>query len=155
MKKIFKFLMLLFKIYLIILVTLIVSCTAFVCADYDQTVVATTLILEAGGEYDEGSLEAVYEVIHNRAIKKGKSYSDICLARKQFSCWNDKNIMENIEKASKHPRWNEAMKIAYSDPKTNYTKGADHYHADYVSPYWKDSMTKTIKIGRHIFYKRK
>ena len=113
------------------------------------------MILEAGGEYDEGSLEAVYEVIHNRAIKKGKSYSDICLARKQFSCWNDKNIMENIEKASKHPRWNEAMKIAYSDPKTNYTKGADHYHADYVSPYWKDSMTKTIQIGRHIFYKRK
>ena len=122
-------------------------------ADYDQTVVAATLILEAGGEYDEGSLEAVYEVIYNRAIKKSQSFSEVCLARKQFSCWNDKNIQETINKASNHPRWNEAIKIAYSDPKTNYTKGADHYHADYVNPYWAKSMVKTTTIGRHIFYK--
>ena len=62
-------------------------------------------------------------------------------------------IQETINKASNHPRWNEAMKIAYSDPKTNYTKGADHYHADYVNPYWAKSLTKTVVIGRHIFYK--
>ena len=139
-----------------IIILIILSIIGFVCfvqADYDQTIVATTLILEAGGEYDEGSLEAVYEVIYNRAIKKNQSFSEVCLARKQFSCWNGKDIYETIEKASKHPRWNEALKIAYSDPTTNYTKGADHYHADYVDPYWAKSMKKTVKIGRHIFYK--
>ena len=125
----------------------------FVQADYDQTIVAATLIMEAGGEYYEGSLEAVYEVIYNRAIKKNQSFSDICLAPKQFSCWNGKDIMSAVEKASQHPRWNEAMKIAYEDPKTNYTMGADHYHADYVRPYWADSLTRTVKIGLHIFYK--
>ena len=153
MKKIIKFFTMLLKIYLIIILTSIIGCTAFVFADYDQTIVATTLILEAGGEYDEGSLESVYEVIYNRAIKKNQSFSEVCLARKQFSCWNGKNIQETINKASNHPRWNEAMKLAAFDPKTNYTKGADHYHADYVNPYWSKSLTKTVVIGRHIFYK--
>jgi exopolysaccharide biosynthesis WecB/TagA/CpsF family protein len=30
---------------------------------------------------------------------------------------------------------------------------ATHYHADYVLPYWADSLDKTIQIGRHIFYR--
>ena len=131
----------------------IIGFVCFVQADYDQTIVAATLIMEAGGEYYEGSLEAVYEVIYNRAIEKNQSFSEVCLAPKQFSCWNGKDIMSAVEKASQHPRWNEAMKIAYEDPKTNYTMGADHYHADYVRPYWADSLTRTVKIGLHIFYK--
>jgi len=140
------------KILLIILLAML-GFVCFVQADYDQTIVAATLIMEAGGEYHEGSLDAVYEVIYNRAIKKNQSFSEVCLAPKQFSCWNGKDIMSAVEKASQHPRWNEAMKIAYEDPKTNYTMGADHYHADYVRPYWADSLTPTVKIGLHIFYK--
>ena len=141
------------KKLIIVILGLLIGFICFVQADYDQTIVATTLILEAGGEYYEGSLEAVYEVIYNRAIKRNQSFSEVCLARKQFSCWNGKNIQETINKASNHPRWNEAMKLAAFDPKTNYTKGADHYHADYVNPYWSKSLTKTVVIGRHIFYK--
>ena len=141
------------KRIIILILGILVGFVCFVQADYDQTIVAATLIMEAGGEYYEGSLEAVYEVIYNRAIKKNQSFSEICLAPKQFSCWNGKDIMSAVEKASQHPRWNEAMKIAYEDPKTNYTMGADHYHADYVRPYWADSLTRTVKIGLHIFYK--
>jgi spore germination cell wall hydrolase CwlJ-like protein len=148
------------KKLIIIILGLLIGFVCFVQADYEQTIVATTLILEAGGEYDEGSLEAVYEVIHNRAIKRDKTYEEVCLQYKQFSCWNNihspfrlDEIDKNVRKAKRHPRWAEAMKIASSESNTNYTKGADHYHADYVSPYWKDLMTKTVKIGRHIFYK--
>ncbi|MCA1653843.1 MAG: cell wall hydrolase [Sphingomonadales bacterium] len=32
---------------------------------------------------------------------------------------------------------------------------ATHYHADYVLPYWADSLDKEIQIGRHIFYRLK
>jgi len=32
---------------------------------------------------------------------------------------------------------------------------ATHYHADYVLPYWADSLDKTVQIGRHIFYRLK
>ena len=30
---------------------------------------------------------------------------------------------------------------------------ATHYHADYVLPYWADSLDKVTVIGRHIFYR--
>jgi spore germination cell wall hydrolase CwlJ-like protein len=35
---------------------------------------------------------------------------------------------------------------------TNFTKGATHYHATYVKPYWANSKTKTTQIESHIFY---
>ena len=28
-----------------------------------------------------------------------------------------------------------------------------HYHANYVLPYWADSLAKQVQIGRHIFYR--
>ena len=148
------------KKLIIIILGLLIGFVCFVQADYEKTIVATTLILEAGGEYDEGSLEAVYEVIHNRSIKRNETYKEVCLRYKQFSCWNNihtpfrvKEIDKNIRKAKSHPRWSEAYEIASNPCKTNYTKGADHYHADYVNPYWAKSLTKTVVIGRHIFYK--
>ena len=33
------------------------------------------------------------------------------------------------------------------------TKGATHYHADYVLPEWAETKTKTRVIGNHIFYR--
>ena len=30
---------------------------------------------------------------------------------------------------------------------------ATHYHADYVLPYWADSLDKSVQVGRHIFYR--
>ena len=33
------------------------------------------------------------------------------------------------------------------------TQGATHYHADYVSPAWAKTKTKTIEIEDHIFYR--
>ena len=93
---------------------------------YADDIIVATIIMEAGGEYHTGALEAVYEVIKTRAKKRNKTLAQICLQRKQFSCWNGITPKEGIEKASKHPRWNEALKLAYYKSQTNYTKGADH-----------------------------
>ena len=123
---------------------------------YADDIVVATIIMEAGGEYHVGALEAVYEVIMTRADKRKMTPAEVCLQRKQFSCWNDKAdgikaLEETIAQAKKHPRWVIAKNIL--GKQSNYTKGADHYHADYVDPYWAKSLTKTVKIGRHIFYK--
>ena len=119
-----------------------------------QDIVASTLILEAGGEYAEGAMESVHEVIYNRSIKRSRAMSEVCLRKYQFSCWNENTVEWNISKAQKHPRWHEAMKIVNTAQMTNYTKGADHYYADYIkAPYWAKSLTRTTKIGRHIFFK--
>ena len=121
------------------LLTLILA-TCSVSAYTDEDIIASTLILEAGGEYAEGSMEAVYEVICNRAYKRNLTRSEVCLQRKQFSCWNSGKLDELVAKVN-------SRRI------TNYTNGSDHYHADYCNPYWASSMTVTTKIGRHIFYK--
>ena len=123
---------------------------------YANDIVVATIIMEAGGEYYIGSLEAIYEVIMTRAKKRNMTPAEVCLQRKQFSCWNDKAdglkaLEDTIAKVKKHPRWRIAQNILGKE--TNYTKGADHYHADYVNPYWAKSMEKTVVIGRHIFYK--
>lgn len=52
--------------------------------------------------------------------------------------------------------WNRSRKIAQEAlaGKVFAPVGhATHYHADYVVPYWADSLDKTVQIGRHIFYR--
>jgi spore germination cell wall hydrolase CwlJ-like protein len=112
-------------------------------------VVAATLIMEAGGEGRQG-MEAVREVIANRA--KNKSEIIVCLAPKQFSCWNGIAVGTGIDKARKHPRWELALKIAKAAP-TNHTKGSTHYHTTKVSPSWAKKLAQTVKIKNHIFYR--
>jgi len=36
---------------------------------------------------------------------------------------------------------------------SDITEGATHYHADFVYPYWADSLNRTTTIDNHIFYK--
>ena len=35
----------------------------------------------------------------------------------------------------------------------DYSRGATHYHADYVRPYWTRAKTQTAQIGRHLFWR--
>ena len=139
-----------------VIIYLVILLIAFRCVSQGQPthmdIVASTLILEAGGEYHEGSMQAVHEVIVNRSHQRKLASWEVCLQRKQFSCWNSGKINKLVAKAKRHPRWREAMAIIQS-PLTNYAKGADHYHADYCDPYWNKHMKVTAKIGRHIFYK--
>jgi spore germination cell wall hydrolase CwlJ-like protein len=138
-----------------VILYIVIMLTAFVVVGKGQTpsdIVAATLILEAGGEYASGSMEAVHEVIVNRSAKRSISAAQVCLQPYQVSCWNSGNLATKLATAQRHPRWVEACTIVASEP-TNLTRGADHYHADYCDPYWNKSMTVTIVIGRHIFYR--
>lgn len=134
---------------------IVIMLVAFVYVTDAQTptdIVAATLILESGGEYSTGAMQAVNEVIVNRSIKRRITGAEVCLQPYQFSCWNTGTLASKLAIAMRHSRWTEACVIATSRP-TNYTKGADHYHADYCNPYWAKHMTVTVVIGRHIFYK--
>ena len=52
-----------------------------------MNVVARTLYMEARGEGTDG-LNMVMTVIWNRAGGDAANFADVCLAKKQFSCWN-------------------------------------------------------------------
>jgi spore germination cell wall hydrolase CwlJ-like protein len=121
-------------------------------AQTQSEIVTATIVLEAGGEYSEGAMHAVHEVIVNRSAKRQLTLAEVCLQPFQFSCWNGAEVADQIIKAKRHPRWREAFAITLQ-PVTRYTGGADHYHADYCNPYWNKYMKVTAKIGRHIFYK--
>jgi hypothetical protein len=114
-------------------------------------VAVATLILEAVGEGYE-AMVAVGEVIRNRAAESGKKYGEVCLMPRQFSGWND--AARAREFLSRHRAYYETAFRAWLDSSSsNLTRGATHYHADYVHPYWADSMHCSAKIGRHIFYR--
>ncbi len=54
--------------------------------------------------------------------------------------------------------WKQAQKVATAAlaGKVYAPVGhATHYHADYVLPYWAESLDKSVQIGRHIFYRLK
>lgn len=138
---------------IIVAIALLICSTGYSAIERgNPEVVAATLILEAGGEKDPRAMAAVSEVIFNRAKAKKKTAEQICLARLQFSCWNDRSVSSGISKAKKHSKWDEAYKIATASP-TSFTGGADHYHTIKVSPSWSRKLTKTVIIGNHIFYR--
>ena len=130
----------------------------------DAYCLAANIYFEAAVESHEGR-KAVASTTLNRVISK-KYPNNICdvvtqsklVAGKglicQFSwhCDGKKDIPYNGK------AWKEAIKMAYDyiegRGKDN-TGGALWYHADYVNPWWNTHYQKTVKIGKHIFYKTK
>ena len=63
-------------------------------------IIALTLMAEARGETSEGR-RAVASVIWHRAHERNQTWEDVCLAPKQFSCWNDRGPTEELAEAWK------------------------------------------------------
>jgi len=129
--------------------------------DQDLTVMAKTLYGEARGEGQAG-LEAVAWVILNRSKRRNKSVSDICLAPKQFSCWNesDPNAKKleslRIENDPENPAYLRCIATAagvLAGDIQDRTSGSDHYHTSDISPSWARDMDLRGIIGHHKFYR--
>jgi hypothetical protein len=138
---------------------------------YNQKIVVTTLLYEAGGETSEGDplakegMIAVAKVLKNRADTDFNGYGTTmakqAIAKSpkaihyQFSCWNN-----GIENAFKKERPHTGMKMAIYimnniDSLSDNTGGAHYYYAG-DKPYWakerKDTTwVATTKIGNHNF----
>ena len=135
---------------------LVCSASAATVSICQNEVIAATLVLEAGGESNDNGMVAVYEVIRNRAKLGNKTQMEVCLARKQFSCWNGvTDVAKVIAKAKRHKKWNDAVFVVNHAYKTDWTKGATSYHSNKMSvfPSWAKKMTCVGSIGNHIFYK--
>ena len=122
-----------------------------------EDLIAATLVLEGRGEGVKG-MQAIFEVIMNRASTDRKSPSQIVLAPKQFACFsNIKNINQYVQKVkTQHAKSFEIAKQIVMSRPTNYTKGARWYHTTAINPSWGKELikrgAKTITIGNHIFY---
>jgi Cell Wall Hydrolase len=130
-------------------------------ADHDRalTCLAQAVYYEAAGEGDDGE-RAVAQVVLNRmrhpgypasvcgVVYQGADRGSGC----QFTFACDGSLLRTPAPSL----WARARKIAEQAlaGKVFAPVGhATHYHADYVLPYWADSLDKTVQIGRHIFYR--
>jgi len=70
----------------------------------------------------------------------------------QFSWYCDGKSDDPVDSKT----WIASMQLArriLNDEWTDITEGATHYHADFVYPYWADSLNRTTTIDNHVFYK--
>lgn len=78
--------------------------------------------------------------------------------------WQDKQFSWTHDGLSDQPKqdhsWEQSKNIAQFmlsngtvDHIVDFTDGATHYHADYVSPYWNKQYLKTATVGAHLFYR--
>jgi len=114
------------------------------------TCLAENIYYEARGEPYIGKI-AVAHTTFNRAEKVG-SFCGAVHAPSQFS-WtlNTQEKPHGREwEASKH-----AAKMFVNGVRVKNLEHTDHYHANYVDPYWNVNMKRTGIIGNHIFFASK
>jgi spore germination cell wall hydrolase CwlJ-like protein len=112
-------------------------------------VVAATLVLEAGTEGRRG-MEAVREVIVNRALARQTHQFAVVSEPRQFSCWNGRRLVAGVAEARSSPAWPAAWAIIHG-PRTNHVGDATHYYAPRLaSPAWAAGRPART-IGRHAF----
>ena len=124
------------------------------------TCLALNVYYEARSEPMDGQY-AVAHVVLNR-VANDAFPDDACKVVKQgyhkgrhrcqFSWYCDGKSDNPKDKMS----WVVAQVVAYNTLYGHHrdnTHGATHYHATYVSPWWRKHYDKTVAHGSHIFYK--
>ena len=118
-----------------------------------SSAVVDTVIAEAAGEGPKG-MQAVANVIKNRAEKRGLDPDSVVKQRKQFTGYEHPG--SSAKAAQRDPGIRAEAEQIVAGVMTgglpDITGGADHYHADYVRPGWAGGLKKTTKIGQHEFY---
>lgn len=111
------------------------------------------IFFEARGEPFEGKV-AVGHVVMTRVERRDASVKDIVQAPWQFS-WFNTNQRKNVafEDFGALPEcFLAAMTVLGERLEGKDFFGADHFHANYVSPKWKDDYYYVGKRGNHLFY---
>jgi N-acetylmuramoyl-L-alanine amidase len=129
--------------------------------DPDLRIIATCMVLEAGGEGPEG-MRAVLNVIRHRAKNQYSRMVPEILKPGAFSCMSSVGSSDGagfdalFVRAQNQPepftRALELIACMEQGLLTDNTGGATHYHAHYVTPYWVNEMLYLKTIGGHHFY---
>ena len=120
-----------------------------------KDIVSKTLWLESSNQSTLGK-KCVASVIYNRAKGNPKDLTKVCLAKKQFSCWN-KNKPDSI-KIKPNISYNECTSFANDMvigkfQIVNGFYGVNYYHEKKVKPKWAKTQWFVCKIGDHLFYR--
>ena len=106
---------------------------------------------EAGNQGEKGILATVFVVLNR--TKDSRFPSTPCKVISspfQFS-WRGKGKV-----VKDHKTYKEIEKLvveAVAGKHRDITRGSTHFHTTKVRPSWCNKLTKTVKIGDHVFYK--
>jgi len=119
----------------------------------EQQVLALTLLAEARGEGVRG-MEAVAMVVKQRMTNRSQTAKQVCLAPKQFSCWNGRSKSE-LEYLWRSPAAPEAIGVVrrFDELDPAVIDYADHYCTVRITPYWALDQQPVAVIGNHKFYR--
>jgi spore germination cell wall hydrolase CwlJ-like protein len=121
---------------------------------------ATAVYFEARGESLKGQ-KAVAEVILKRTRQPGRPKT-VCGvvyegSRRSTGCQFSFTCDGIADVVRDRAAWTRAKRAARAVLRTGgrarYSRGATHYHANYVYPYWASSMRRVARIGTHVFYR--
>lgn len=135
----------------------------------DEEILALTIYGEARGESPNGQI-AVGCVIRNRVLSRGHDnieYREVCLAPKQFSCWNDNDpnfriliemsktlLYQNIQ----DPTFQQCLYFAQgiiTEVIKDITNGSENYLTKNLfenRPEWAKNATNVQTIGSQVFF---
>jgi N-acetylmuramoyl-L-alanine amidase len=130
----------------------------------DRDAIGLTLYGEGRGEGIQG-LIAIAWVLRNRVRlgRWGTTYEAVCLAPKQFSCWNAKDANSSILKAilAGAPAQDPAVlsqcytlaDVLLAEPLIDKLAGARHYYAASAAPpKWAAQGVLVASINGHKFF---
>jgi spore germination cell wall hydrolase CwlJ-like protein len=117
-----------------------------------------TIFGEARGEPTEGKI-GVGLTILTRVQNPGwwgRNFREVCLADRQFNCWQDHNKDDIILARKENTAdWKNCKAIAIEILLGHIMNGLGHpthYHTANISPKWASRFIKLTQIGKHIFY---
>jgi hypothetical protein len=122
--------------------------------DEQTNCLATAVYFEARGETVEGQL-AVARVVMNRAAS-GRYPPDWCSVVKQHAQFSFVRHGEFPYADTNSAAWQKAeaiAELAAANVVPSISNDVLWYHADYVAPTWRRSLTEVQQIGAHIFYR--
>lgn len=119
----------------------------------EQQILALTLLAEARGEGVRG-MEAVAMVIKQRMTNRSQTAKQVCLAPKQFSCWNGRSRAE-LEYLWRSPAAPDAIGVVrrFDELDPAAIDYADHYCTVRITPYWALDQQPVAVIGNHKFFR--
>lgn len=124
---------------------------------------ALNVYREAGNQPYEGKA-AVAQVVLNRTQDERwpDTPCEVIYQRNRRACQFSWTCEPNLHTVRLRPgdvraeqAWRESNQVAWealTGTLPDVVGDADHYHATYVSPGWRNRMTRVARVGDHIFY---
>jgi hypothetical protein len=120
----------------------------------DRVCMAKNIYFEARNESRKGQMAIALVTLQRvRDPRYPNTVCGVVYDNKQFSWFSD----GLSDRPRNHKSYDDIALLASAMLDTDtavhdFTYGATHYHADYVSPYWNEFMILRAKIDTHIFY---